>query len=829
MKKISIWVILAYFFFIVGSAFAETEFEKTKKAAEHGDAHAQYYLGLLYRQGSGIEKDFEKALYWYTKAAEQGHMEAQRSLGVMYSSERAKFQDHQKSIYWYTKAADQGDNKAQYDLGFIYYTEHIVPKNDVKAFYWFKKSAEQGNHSARNVIAAEKGDAYAQYKLGRVFKIGIVGGLLIQDFKKAIHWYTKSADQGYAKAQYELGSIYSGSGFYDQDLGKTVYQDLQKAIYWYTKAAEQGHKKAQFSLGLAYDSDREGYKDYGKAAFWYKKAAEQGEAGAQSMLGFKYVYGNGVIKDYQKAAKWFAKAAEQGYETAQNQLGLLHRDGLCNPQDFKKAYYWFSKAAEKGHYEAIYNLGLLYYWGEGIPSDRKKALYLYKKATEQEKGGYAQKEIDAENGDVKAQNFLGDVYRIGLGRPQSKKKAAYWYKKAAEQGHAESQLNFGLLQYWGEGIPKDRKKAVYWYKKAAQHGDETAQQLIGAERGDTEAQYLVALLYEKEKKDPYEYKKAIHWYTQSAERGHPKAQIHLGYLYAQGEGVPQNYTMAYVWSSLAAAQGYKGAAQGYKGYRGAAGIRDKVESKLTPTLIAKAQELAARIQYRIDNPAQSMEPSESADSAMIAQQQTIGSGTGFLITKDGYIITCYHVTERAGSIVVWLNGKSYPAVPSRIDKHNDLALLKITGQFQALAFSSKRTAQMGQNVFTLGYPNPNIQGINAKLTKGSVNSLTGLQDDLRLYQVSIPVQPGNSGGPLLDMSGNVVGIIMAVLDAKNVFKYTGAIPQNVNYAIKSSYALALLDIMPEVADKLLPPSKSSSLDAVVERVSKSVVMILAYE
>ncbi len=815
MKKISIGVILVYFFCIVGSAFAETEFEKTKKAAELGDARAQFYLGWLYWQGYGIEEDYENALYWYIKAAEQGHMEAQRSLGVMYSSERAKIQDHQKAIFWYTKAAEQGDNKAQYNLGFIYYTEHIVPKNDDKAFYWFKKSAEQGNHSARNVIAAEKGDASAQYKLGRVFEIGIVGGLLIKDYKKAIHWYTKSADQGYAKAQYELGFIFSGSAFYDQDNDKTAYQDLKKAIYWYTKAAEQGHKKAQLFLGHEYLSPQGGHRDYGKAAYWFRKAAEQGEAFAQSMLGNLYAGGDGVIKDYQKAAKWYAKAAEQGNKLAQVNLGCLYRSGLGKPQDFKKAYYWFTKASEQGFDKATFYLGQLYYWGEGVPKSIKKAFELYRKA-----GDWGRFAISIEKGDAKSQYGTGSLYERGqfLMKPNFK-KAAHWYTKAAEQGHEKAQFVLALQYYWGEGVPENYKKATYWFSKAAEQGYELAQKAQAALRGNANAQYSFALLYADGKKFLKNYNKAFHWLTKAAEQGHNAAQDYLGFLYSTGKGVPQNYVMAYVWKSLAAARGYNGAIKS----------RNRVERKLTPTQLAKAQELATRMQYKIDNPSKEMGSSESASEPTITKQKIIGSGTGFLITEKGYILTCNHVIDGASSIAIWLNGKSYPAVPSRIDKHNDLALLKITGQFQPLAFSSKRTAQMGQNVFTLGYPNPTIQGINAKLTKGSVNSLTGLQDDLRLYQVSIPVQPGNSGGPLFDMSGNVVGVIMAVLDAKNVFKYTGSIPQNVNYAIKSNYALALLDTMPEVSDKLLSPSKGFSFDTVVDRVTKSVVMVLAYE
>ena len=200
-----------------------------------------------------------------------------------------------------------------------------------------------------------------------------------------------------------------------------------------------------------------------------------------------------------------------------------------------------------------------------------------------------------------------------------------------------------------------------------------------------------------------------------------------------------------------------------------------------------------------------------------------------MISEDGYVLTCHHVIEAANSVKVFVGDIAYSAKLIRDDKHNDLSLLKISGRFTALAFSSKRTARMGQEVFTIGYPNPTLQGVGAKLTKGTVNSLTGFMDDLRLYQISVPVQPGNSGGPLLDMDGNVTGVIVAVLNAKTAFKITGSLPQNVNYAIKSTYAQALLDTLPKVFEKLLRPYKYQPFNKVVDRVKKSVVMVVAYE
>jgi S1-C subfamily serine protease len=134
---------------------------------------------------------------------------------------------------------------------------------------------------------------------------------------------------------------------------------------------------------------------------------------------------------------------------------------------------------------------------------------------------------------------------------------------------------------------------------------------------------------------------------------------------------------------------------------------------------------------------------------------------------------------------------------------------------------------MGQDVFTVGYPNPGLQGVSAKYTKGTISSLTGFKDDLRLYQVSVPIQPGNSGGPLLDENGNILGVVIAMLNAKKTFEISGSLPQNVNYAVKSLYAQAMIDTMPDVAEKLISPSRNKS--NAIEDAQASTVMVVCYD
>ena len=146
----------------------------------------------------------------------------------------------------------------------------------------------------------------------------------------------------------------------------------------------------------------------------------------------------------------------------------------------------------------------------------------------------------------------------------------------------------------------------------------------------------------------------------------------------------------------------------------------------------------------------------------------------------------------------------------KVDASNDLALLKAEGRFARLPMTSSRTARLGSSVATVGFPNIGLQGFSPKLAKGEIASLFGAEDDPRYFQISVPVQPGNSGGALVDERGNVVGVVSAKLSAGAALAATGALPENVNYAVKSSLLLSFLESVPEVSAKLRSQWISSS-------------------
>lgn len=408
----------------------------------------------------------------------------------------------------------------------------------------------------------------------------------------------------------------------------------------------------------------------------------------------------------------------------------------------------------------------------------------------------------AKSGLIQAQEILAEMYEFGICASKNETEAFYWYKIAAEQGSPTAQFKIGSFYSTGKiGVTKDIQQAIMWYKKASS-------------QGDIASQYNLGLIHFKGEGVPKNYTTAATWFKLAAINGHSMSAFALGGMYMAGEGVPKNYILAYSWFNIAISMGVDEAKKPLH----------TLEKYLTDEQIHKAQELAAKIQYKIDHPSISQEQQPPAPNN---EKEVNGSGTGFIITKDGYILTCYHVIEGSREVKIKYRGNIYSAKLVLGDPNNDLALLKINGSFPAIAFSSNRSAKMGEDVFTVGYPNPSLQGENAKCTKGTINSLTGFQDDLRLYQISVPVQPGNSGGALMDGNGNILGIIVAMLDAKTTFKISGSLPQNVNYAVKSIYAQAMLDTLPEISDKLIAPSRSKS--NAVDRVKNSTVMVLSYK
>ena len=263
------------------TATPESRFQSTQAAAETGDARSQYELARYYAKGTGVQKDYVKAVQYLRRSAEQGNAEAEAMLGSFYGR----------------------------GLG--------VPRDVITAVQWYLKAAEQGN-------------AVAQFAMGNFYANGIG---MTNDMTAAIQWWQKAAGQNHTEAQAALGQLYLIA---DVIYG-TNHLNYAEAIRWLRRAAAQNSADAMNNLGVAYENGFGVEMDCKKAASWYLAAAEQGDAFAQANLGHLYFDGRGVTPDLIQAYKWLKLSANQGNTIGKVCLADYQTYPLLNPKELGEA------------------------------------------------------------------------------------------------------------------------------------------------------------------------------------------------------------------------------------------------------------------------------------------------------------------------------------------------------------------------------------------------------------------------------------------------------------------------------------------------------------
>ncbi len=212
-------------------------------------------------------------------------------------------------------------------------------------------------------------------------------------------------------------------------------------------------------------------------------------------------------------------------------------------------------------------------------------------------------------------------------------------------------------------------------------------------------------------------------------------------------------------------------------------------------------------------------PIARGDPDDVPFDQAYGSGTGFVVA-DRRLLTNRHVVADCVRIVARdAAGTRLPAKLMVSDRGRDLALLSIDKPAgPPLTFRDGPAVRRGESVIAYGFPLSGLLSSGPTLTTGNVNALAGLRDNPNNYQISAGVQPGNSGGPLFDAQGHVIGIVVSKLNAARVAEMTGGdIPQNVNFAVKGEQALAFLranGVQPMVAASTGPEKRPDEIDAV---------------
>lgn len=497
----------------------------------------------------------------------------------------------------------------------------------------------------------------------------------------------------------------------------------------------------------------------------------------------------------QLSATSLYEAAEKGDAEAQFNIGMMYSTGVGIEKDDALAFRWIHRAAEQGHDEAEFILAVMFNEGVGTAKDESEALRWYRRA--------------ADHGERRAQYQLASAYTFGRGVAEDLKEAARWYRRAAERGLVHAQSDLELLYETGSGVEKDEREALRWYLKAA-------------EQGDVAAQFRAGLICKENLKNA---KEAVRLFRSAASQGNADAQISLGIMCAYGSGTPKNYIEAYKWLSLGVAGNLQSEEARELARKHLAALEHKL---MTRDQVAEAQRASAEFVSKQQSTPQ--RPQGRTVDRPDQINQLRATGTAFAVTNDGCLVTNFHVVTAGSRLKVSTPNGVRLAKVVKTDQVHDLALLKIDSKVVGLPIVDSGSVRLGQSVFAIGFPNVEVQGFKPKLTKGEISSLAGIQDDERYFQISVPLQPGNSGGPLLNTHGHVVGVTSAGLNAAKALNITGSLPQNVNYAVKSSFLMPFLKSMPELPAKLVTAHQGAErpFEDVVAEAQSAVLLLLVY-
>jgi len=205
-------------------------------------------------------------------------------------------------------------------------------------------------------------------------------------------------------------------------------------------------------------------------------------------------------------------------------------------------------------------------------------------------------------------------------------------------------------------------------------------------------------------------------------------------------------------------------------------------------------------------------------------------GTGWP-TADGYVVTSNHVVAGYQEVVVISSlGEEFPARLALRDQVRDVAILEVSDARKlppALPLAQKK-ARLGTSVFTIGFPRVHYMGRSPKLFTGVISSINGLHDDPTSYHTTVPIQPGNSGGPLLNMKGEVVGLVTSMLGLRDKENGDIRMLQNAGYVLKISSVEKLFPLLPKRTPVIeVLPRESGSLETLAERIEGSILLVVA--
>jgi TPR repeat protein len=491
---------------------------------------------------------------------------------------------------------------------------------------------------------------------------------------------------------------------------------------------------------------------------------------------------------FVEARKELAKPAEEGDAQAMAYMAEMLMRGQGGGRDELTARTYITKAHEAGNPHATFTLGLIYLSGSIFPRDDAKGAELIRMA--------------ADKGEAAAQNAIGAWLANGSqGYAKDDVEAVSWFKRAAEQKYPAAMAWMGAFTEAGRGgLVRDDLVALDWFKKSGELGNATAMTSAGR-------------MYAQGLGVGVDGAEALRWFQRGAAANNLDAFLWIAAIYEAGRGsVVRNPVLAYAWYSAipanASATALKKAADG----------KERLEKVLSATELQEAQKQAKTVVAANAVKVIALALVENADS----KPRSGIFGSGVVVSPAGDIVTNEHVIHNCARIRIQPLGSSVTVTAK--DVRNDLALLRVEGGgLPPLRLRSGRNLRLGDEVMAIGYPLKGVLSSGAVVTNGIVNALSGVNDDSSTFQISATVQPGSSGGPILDRNGNLVGIVRARLlpTAPNN-------PQNVNFGINLGTLSSFLDSHSVDYATAAGAAKHSEMADLVERARKSTVQVECY-
>ncbi|MFV2058405.1 MAG: trypsin-like peptidase domain-containing protein [Thiohalomonadales bacterium] len=517
--------------------------------------------------------------------------------------------------------------------------------------------------------------------------------------------------------------------------------------------------------------------------------------------------------DFEEALSMANNLIKKGDPLGHYSLARLYENGYGIEKNKQKSIELYREAMGLGYTAAGALLGRRYIDGDGVEKNVAHGVKLIEEA--------------ANTGDRAGEYNLAYLFSKGILREKNEKATIKYLSSSAKKGFEPAMVELARIYKYGVGVPVDLDKENELMRNAE-------------DLGNPAAKYWLAKKYMDERK----WKKAYKRLLAPIKLGHPNSQALAGWILVRGaRGLRRDSSRGISLMMAAAKKGnynaYANLGQSYQEGKGANKskyVAEKWYYKAGLKAIENnSEEDALKMIDRIESVVQNSTKAADLKSKLnIASNndgnEGISTGTCWVVAP-GYIVTNYHVVARANEInITFPGGRKLTGSIKIADKVNDIAIIGVNqrGKLPPAIPLIKKSANVGMNVFTIGYPHTDVMGKEAKLTDGIINSMSGYLDDPRLYQISAPVQSGNSGGPLINLNGEVVGIVTSKLSAVKVFKWTGDLPQNVNYAIKSQYVSLLMSSMRNKKRKHKVLSrKKESINALFSRVRNSVCIIQA--